>query len=76
MTIQLIVSDTKNFWIRRSEDIQILLYLRIKFVDMDFLNPAVTSGVNIFVNIVIFLAAFGAALSLIDFKREQEKKEE
>ncbi len=43
---------------------------------MDFLNPAVTSGVNIFVNIVIVLAAFGAAISLIDFKKEQEKKEE
>ena len=43
---------------------------------MDFLNPAVTSGVDIFVNIVIVLAAFGAALSLVDFKKEQEKEEQ
>ncbi len=39
-----------------------------------FFNPAVTDGVNLFVNIVVFIAAFGAALSLIDFKRESSKK--
>ena len=41
----------------------------------DLLNPAVTSGVNLFVNIVVALAAFGAAVSFIDFKRTQEKQE-
>ncbi|UXP33458.1 hypothetical protein N6H18_05765 [Reichenbachiella agarivorans] len=39
-------------------------------------NPAVTDGVNLFVNIVIFLAAFGAAISLIDFRNSNKKKEE
>lgn len=39
-------------------------------------NPAVTSGVDIFVNIVICLAAFGAALSIVDFRKTQAKKEE
>ncbi len=37
-------------------------------------NPAVTSGVDLFVNIVIVLAAFGAALSVVDFKKAQEDK--
>lgn len=39
-----------------------------------FFNPAVTDGVNLFVNIVIIIAAFGAALSLVDFKKISEKK--
>ncbi|MEL6561915.1 MAG: hypothetical protein AAFQ94_27255 [Bacteroidota bacterium] len=39
-----------------------------------FFNPAVTDGVNLFVNIVVILAAFGAALSFIDFKKITEKK--
>ncbi len=39
-----------------------------------FFNPAVTDGVDLFVNIVIFIAAFGAALSFIDFKKESSKK--
>jgi len=39
-----------------------------------FFNPAVTDGVNLFVNIVITLAAFGAALSLIDMKKLSGKK--
>jgi len=43
---------------------------------MDITNPAVTDGVNIFVNIVIFLAAFGAALSFVDFRKEQQKEHE
>ncbi|WP_162555987.1 hypothetical protein [Reichenbachiella versicolor] len=42
----------------------------------DFLNPAVTSGVNLFVNIVVCLAAFGAAVSLIDFKSTAAKKDD
>ncbi len=39
---------------------------------MELTNPAVTDGVNLFVNIVIFLAAFGAALSLIDFRKSNK----
>ncbi len=39
-----------------------------------FFNPAVTDGVNLFVNIVIVIAAFGAALTLVDFKKISEKK--
>jgi hypothetical protein len=42
---------------------------------MDITNPAVTDGVDLFVNIVIFLVAFGAAVSFIDF-RKQAKEEE
>ncbi|MEO9475392.1 MAG: hypothetical protein ABJG41_07645 [Cyclobacteriaceae bacterium] len=40
---------------------------------MELTNPAVTDGVNLFVNIVVFLIAFGAALSLVDFKKENSK---
>lgn len=43
---------------------------------MEITNPAVTDGVNLFVNIVIVLVAFGAALSLVDFKKEQESGKE
>ncbi|MGL1888429.1 MAG: hypothetical protein OCD76_18070 [Reichenbachiella sp.] len=39
------------------------------------LNPAVTDGVDLFVNIVIFLVAFGAAISLIDFRNSTKKEE-
>lgn len=39
-------------------------------------NPAVTDGVDLFVNIVIVLVAFGAALSAVDFKKTQEKDSE
>ncbi|MEQ8581984.1 MAG: hypothetical protein RIC30_16415 [Marinoscillum sp.] len=42
---------------------------------MDITNPAVTDGVNLFVNIVIFLVAFGAALSLVDMRKESQKKD-
>ncbi|SHK01689.1 hypothetical protein SAMN04488028_102503 [Reichenbachiella agariperforans] len=38
-------------------------------------NPAVTDGVNLFVNIVVCLAAFGAAVSLIDFRNSNKKEE-
>ncbi|MFT6866938.1 MAG: hypothetical protein ACJA08_001776 [Cyclobacteriaceae bacterium] len=40
---------------------------------MEITNPAVTDGVNLFVNIVIFLIAFGAAISFVDFKKESSK---
>jgi nucleoside permease NupC len=45
---------------------------------MDFINPAVTSGVDLFINIVVILIAFVGAISLIDFKKEssKEKKEQ
>lgn len=39
-----------------------------------FFNPAVTDGVDLFVNIVVIIAAFGAALSFVDFKKIAEKK--
>jgi len=39
-----------------------------------FFNPAVTDGVNLFVNIVVVIAAFGAALSLIDARKLSKKK--
>ena len=43
---------------------------------MDFLNPAVTDGVDLFVNIIIFIIAFAAAISAIDFRKENKKSEE
>ncbi len=43
---------------------------------MDITNPAVTDGVDLFVNIVVILVAFGAALSLIDFRKTQQKSED
>jgi len=43
---------------------------------MELTNPAVTDGVNLFVNIVIGLVAFGAAISLIDFKKSSEENEQ
>lgn len=43
---------------------------------MDITNPAVTDGVNLFVNIVIFIVAFGAALSLVDMRKESQKHED
>lgn len=41
---------------------------------MELTNPAVTEGVDLFVNIVVFLIAFGAAISFIDFKKESSKE--
>ena len=41
---------------------------------MDITNPAVTDGVDLFINIVIALVAFATALSFIDFRKESEKK--
>lgn len=43
---------------------------------MDITNPAVTDGVDLFVNIVIFLVAFGVAISLVDFRKESQQKHE
>lgn len=43
---------------------------------MDIVNPAVTDGVDLFVNIVIILAAFGAAISFIDFRKTNQKESE
>ena len=41
---------------------------------MELTNPAVTEGVNIFVNIVIFLVAFGHALAVVNAKKEKQKR--
>ncbi|MEQ8241317.1 MAG: hypothetical protein RIA69_19035 [Cyclobacteriaceae bacterium] len=43
---------------------------------MELTNPAITSGVDLFVNIVVILVAFGAAVSFIDFKKTVEEKED
>lgn len=40
---------------------------------MELTNPAVTDGVNLFVNIVIILVAFGAALSFVNAMKEKQK---
>lgn len=40
---------------------------------MDFINPAVTDGVDLFVNIVVILIGFVTAISLIDAKNSAEK---
>ena len=40
---------------------------------MDFINPAVTDGVDLFVNIVVILIGFVTAVSLIDAKKSAEK---
>ena len=39
------------------------------------LNPAVTSGVDLFINIVIVLVGFVTAVSLIDIRRTAKKAE-
>tara|TARA_A100001011_G_scaffold309834_1_gene326143 strand:- start:51 stop:185 length:135 start_codon:yes stop_codon:yes gene_type:complete len=43
---------------------------------MELTNPAVTDGVNLFVNIVVISVAFIVALSMIDAKKvnDNEKK--
>lgn len=40
---------------------------------MEITNPAVTDGVDLFVNIVITLLAFGAAITVIDLKKTSQK---
>ncbi|MEM9324330.1 MAG: hypothetical protein AAGA85_01685 [Bacteroidota bacterium] len=41
---------------------------------MELTNSAATEGVDLFVNIVVVLIAFGAAISLVDFRKEGRKK--
>lgn len=41
---------------------------------MGITNPAVTDGVDLFVNIIIILVALVTAISLIDAKKTQKKK--
>jgi nucleoside permease NupC len=41
---------------------------------MNILNPAVTEGVDLFVNITIILIGFVTAISLIDAKKTAEKE--
>ncbi|WP_420317236.1 hypothetical protein [Ekhidna sp.] len=42
---------------------------------MNLTNPAVTDGVNIFINIVIFLVAFVHALAFVNARKENQKKD-
>lgn len=41
---------------------------------MEITNPAVTEGVDLFVNIVIVLIAFATALSFVDIRKEKSKE--
>ncbi len=43
---------------------------------MELTNPAVTDGVDLFVNIVVVLIAFVTAVSLIDMRKENASKKE
>lgn len=43
---------------------------------MDFINPAVTDGVDLFVNIMIFLIAFVTAISAINVRKENQKSKD
>ena len=43
---------------------------------MELTNPAVTDGVNLFVNIVVISIAFVVALSMVDAKRVSDKEKE
>ena len=38
-------------------------------------NPAVTDGVDLFINIFIVIVGFVAALLIVDYKKAQAKKE-
>lgn len=40
---------------------------------MELTNPAVTDGVHLFVNIIVVLLAFGAALSFVNARKEKQK---
>lgn len=42
---------------------------------MEITNPAVTDGVNLFVNIIVALVAFGAAMSLIDMRKIRREED-
>jgi Mn2+/Fe2+ NRAMP family transporter len=50
----------------------LFIYLYTK-KDTNMFNPAMTSGVEIFVWIVVTLISFVAAISLVDFKKSTEK---
>ena len=41
---------------------------------MELTNPAVTDGVNLFVNIVVISVAFIVELSMIDAKKVNDKE--
>lgn len=41
---------------------------------MNLTNPAITDGVNIFVNIVVCLVAFAHALAFVNARKENQKK--
>ena len=41
---------------------------------MELTNPAITQGVNIFVNIVVILIAFAHALAFVNARKEKQKK--
>ena len=43
---------------------------------MELTNPAVTDGVDLFVNITVILIAFVAAVSFIDFRKENAGENE
>jgi len=43
---------------------------------MELTNPAVTDGVNLFINIVVISIAFVVALSMVDAKRVSDKEKE
>lgn len=47
---------------------------KLKQKKMNLTNPAVTEGVNIFVNIIIILAAFAHALMFVNARKESQKK--
>ena len=41
---------------------------------MELVNPAVTSGVDLFVNIVVILIAFVNAILFVNNRKEKQKK--
>ena len=41
---------------------------------MELTNPAVTDGVNLFVNIVVVFLSFVVAMSMIDAKKISDKE--
>ena len=41
---------------------------------MELTNPAVTDGVNLFVNIAVIFLAFVVAMSMIDAKKISDKE--
>lgn len=47
-----------------------------KISKMEITNPAVTDGVDLFVNIVIILVAFATAISLIDIRKQNAEEKD